>query len=499
MAIAQHEISLDTFDSLNPATGEVIASFPVHDKAAVDAVVARARPASEWWGALGYTERKHRLQAWKGVMARRIDELVELMHLENGKPREDATLEVLFAIEHLDWAARKAKRVLGRHYFMPTALTSNYLSYVEYQPLGVVGVIGPWNYPVHTPMGSISYALAAGNAVVFKPSELTPAIGQWLVDTFNAVVAEQPVLQLITGDGSTGAALCRAGVDKIAFTGSESTGRKVMEGCAETLTPVTLELGGKDAMIVDADADLESAARAAVFSGMSNAGQTCIGTERVYVVDEVYDEFVEHVLRLTPGLTCGTDDDACYGPITMPSQIDHIRDQLEDALDKGAKAVLGGLDSVRPPFVDPVVLVDVPDDAAIMHDETFGPIIPIGRVRDADEALDHANSSRYGLASIVFAKKRAKEIASKLKSGATGINASAFQVHLHPALPFGGVGDSGFGRIHGADGLREFTHIKSVTRVMYPLPKLLDVGRFDRHPKGVATLKALARLRPGRS
>jgi acyl-CoA reductase-like NAD-dependent aldehyde dehydrogenase len=348
-------------------------------------------------------------------------------------------------------------------------------------------------------MGSISYALAAGNAVVYKPSEYTPAIGQWLVETFNAVVAEQPVLQLVTGDGTTGAALCRSGVDKIAFTGSEGTGRKVMEGCAESLTPVTLELGGKDAMIVDADADLEAAARAAVFSGMSNAGQTCIGTERVYVVDEVYDEFVDHVLRLAPGVRCGSDDDSCYGPITMPSQIDHIKAQLDDALDRGAKAVLGGPESVSPPYVHPVVLVDVPDDAAIMHDETFGPIIPIGRVRDADEAVERANATRYGLASVVYAKKRGKELASKLKAGATGINSSAFQVHLHPALPFGGVGDSGFGRIHGADGLKEFTHIKSLTRVLYPLPKLLDVGRFDRHPKGVETLKKLARLRHGRS
>ena len=203
---------------------------------------------------------------------------------------------------------------------------ANQAAYLEYAPFGVVGVIGPWNYPVFTPMGSIAYALAAGNAVVFKPSEYTPAIGQWLVRTFAEAVSAEPVLQLVTGFGETGAALCRSGVGKIAFTGSSATGRRVMAACAENLVPVLMECGGKDAMVVADDADVESAADAAVWGGMSNAGQTCIGIERVYVAEPVYDRFVDAVRRKLDGVRSGVGDDAAYGPITMPSQVDVIED-----------------------------------------------------------------------------------------------------------------------------------------------------------------------------
>ena len=294
-----------TFDSTSPATGEVVATFPVDGPEQVAAAVARARQAQRGWAELGFDGRQRAMLACKALLVRRTDELVALVHRENGKPDADALIEVLMIVEHLDWAARNAARVLGPRRVRGTLVLANHAASVEYQPLGVVGVIGPWNYPVFTPLGSIAYALAAGNAVVFKPSELTPAVGCFLADTFADAVGGQPVLQVVTGDGATGHALCLAGVDKVALTGSPATGRKVMAACAEGLTPVVLELGGKDAMVVDADADLDAAAEQAVWGGMANAGQTCLAVERVYVVDAVYDRFldklVERASRLRPG------------------------------------------------------------------------------------------------------------------------------------------------------------------------------------------------------
>ncbi|MGH3799082.1 MAG: aldehyde dehydrogenase family protein, partial [Pseudonocardiaceae bacterium] len=264
------------FASVDPRTGEVVGYHPVDDEAAVRAAVDRARVAAEWWGGLGFDGRRRRLLSWCSRLARRIDELAGLITAETGKPRDDARLEGVLVLAHLDWAARNAQRVLRRRRVGPGLLMVQEAATVEYQPYGVIGVIGPWNYPAHTPMGSISYALAAGNAVVFKPSELTPGVGRALAESLAEVVPEYPLLQVVTGFGDTGAALCRAGVDKLAFTGSATTARKVMATCAETLTPVVLECGGKDALLVAADADLDAAADAAVWGGMSNAGQSCV-------------------------------------------------------------------------------------------------------------------------------------------------------------------------------------------------------------------------------
>src|SRR5947208_1472312 len=347
----------ETFESLAPATGDVVATLPVHGEAEVRAAVQRARKASQWWGSLTFDERGRRLRAYAGVLARRRDELLDLISRENGKPRVDALIEHTRVLEHLAWAAKNAKRVMKPRKVSGSLLLSNIKPILEYQPLGVVGVIGPWNYPLFTPMGSIAYALAAGNAVVFKPSEYTPAIGVWLADAFREVVPEQPVFQVVTGFGETGAALCRAGVDKLAFTGSAPTGRKIMAACAETLTPVLLELGGNDALLVDSDADVHAAARAALWGGCSNAGQTCIGVERVYVVDAVYDRFVDEVTRVASPVHAG--EGAQLGPMTMPKQIDVVKAHIDDALERGAKAIVGGPQSVRAPYIDPVVLVDV--------------------------------------------------------------------------------------------------------------------------------------------
>jgi len=484
-----------TFDSLNPATGEVVATFPIHTDADVRAAVERARAAAKWWKELGYSGRKTRLRSWRSIIANRMDELAALLHQENGKPVYDAIAELSLVVEHLDWASGHAKKVLGRRKINSGLLAMNNSAHLEYVPYGVIGVLGPWNYPVHTPMGSISYALAAGNAVVFKPSEFTPAIGKWLVDTFAEVVPEQPVFQLITGFGATGAALCTSGVDKVAFTGSTATGKKVMAACSAKLTPVVIECGGKDAFIVASDADLDAAADAAVWGGLSNAGQTCAGVERIYAVASVYDDFVSKVTTLANRVRGGEDAEANYGPITMPSQIDIISRHIDDAIARGGKAVVGGPESVQAPFVQPVVLVDVPEDSSAVTEETFGPTLTIKKVRDEAEAVALANDSVYGLGAAVFSAKKGREIAEALSTGCVSIN-SAITYAMVPGLPFGGVRDSGFGRIHGADGLREFAWPKSVTAVRFNSP--LKVATFDHKANMGETVTKMVKARWGR-
>lgn len=487
--------ALDRFPSHDPSNGEVIATWPVDDEASVRETVDRARVAAQWWADLGFDGRRERLLDWKGILTRRIRRLGQLVHRENGKPVDDAILEAVLAIDHIDWAAKHARGVLGPRTVRPSLLSLNQQAWLEYQPVGVVGVIGPWNYPVLTPIGSIAYALAAGNAVVFKPSEYTPGVGAWLVEAFAEVVPEQPVLQLVTGFAGTGAALCRSGLGKIAFTGSTATGKKVMATCAETLTPVLIECGGVDALVVDADADLDAAADAAAWGGLGNAGQTCVGIERIYVVDSVYDEFLRRLVDKVRDLRPGPDATAAYGPITMPAQLEVIRRHLSDALERGARAVVGGVDSVHPPYVDPVVLVDVPEDAPAITEETFGPTLAVSRVRDADEGVDRANAGSFGLGSAVFSRSRGLELARRLRSGMTSVN-SAIAFATVPALPFGGVGDSGFGRVHGADGLREFTRPKAITRQRFKPPLLLT--SFDRKPSSVDLLVKVLTVVHGR-
>jgi acyl-CoA reductase-like NAD-dependent aldehyde dehydrogenase len=478
-----------TFDSLEPATGAVYATFPVHTAEEVQAAVERARPAATWWEGLGFEGRKERLDAWRVLLVKRLPELAETMHRENGKPVADAMIELTLAMDHLAWAAKNARKVLGQRRVPSGLLQANQAAFLEYAPLGVVGVIGPWNYPVFTPMGSIAYALAAGNAVVFKPSEYTPSVGKLFVDAFNEVVTEQPVLQLLTGLGETGAALCRAGVGKIAFTGSTRTGKKVMAACAETLTPVLMECGGKDAMIVDDDADVVAAADAALWGGMANAGQTCIGIERVYVTERSYDGFLAALKEKVAKVEAGTS----YGNITMPSQVDVIRDHIADALSHGGTTVAGG--HIEGTLVEPTVLVDTPEHSRAVQEETFGPTLTVTKVADVDEAIELANATTYGLAGAVFSKRRGMEIARRLRAGMTSINAVQAFAGI-PSLPFGGVGESGFGRIHGEDGLREFTRAKAITKQR--MRPLLALTTFDRTPRADAMLVKVVRFLYGR-
>jgi acyl-CoA reductase-like NAD-dependent aldehyde dehydrogenase len=463
----------------------------------VDTAVQRARSAANWWGALPAPRRRRHLLAFKRRLAAGITELADLIRVETGKPTAGALLEVMLTIEHLDWAARRAERVLKPRSVPSGMLAFNQASRLSYVPYGVVGVIGPWNYPFYTPMGSISHALAAGNAVVFKPSEFTPRVGAWLADRWTEVLPDQPVLQVVTGDGEAGAALARAGVDKIAFTGSAATARKVMAACAERLTPVVIEGGGKDALIVTADADLDAAARAAVFGGLGNAGQTCAGVERVYVVDAVYDAYLAKLTPLMREVRPGDEADAAYGPMTTPAQPEIVRRHIADAVDRGGRALVGDASSVRPPFVDPVLLADVPEESVAVTDETFGPVLVVNRVADEDEAVRRANATSYGLAGSIFTRHRDRglALAAGLRAGAVSVN-SVLGYAAVPALPFGGVGDSGFGRVHGADGLREFSRAKAVTRQRFRAP--IDLMTLRPKPSALRLSLAMFRFRHGR-
>jgi acyl-CoA reductase-like NAD-dependent aldehyde dehydrogenase len=481
-----------TFDSLDPATGEVVGTHPVHDEEQVRVVVERARTEAAWWEGLGFKGREQKLAAWRRLVVERMDDLAALVQRETGKPRGDAILEITLAIDHLAWAGGHAAKVLKRRSVAPGLLMANQAASVAYRPLGVVGVIGPWNYPVFTPMGSIAYALAAGNAVVFKPSEYTPGIGEWLAASFREAVG-RPVLQVVTGYGDTGAALCRSGVGKLAFTGSTATGKKVMAACADTLTPVVIEAGGKDALLVDEDADVAAAAEAALWGACSNAGQTCAGVERVYVHHRVYDDFLSELTQQAREVKA--EAGAELGPITMPGQLDVIRRHIDDAIARGGRALVGGPEAVGDRFVQPTVLVDVPEDSLAVQDETFGPTITVAKVHDMDEAVRRANGTRYALGSTVFGKARAMQVAERLRAGMTAINGVISFAGV-PGLPFGGVGDSGFGRIHGPDGLKEFTYAHAIARQRMKPP--LALTTFRRTGKTEDQVVKLVRVLYGR-
>ncbi|WP_322762977.1 aldehyde dehydrogenase family protein [Frankia sp. Cr2] len=484
-----------TFDSVNPATGTTIATFPVHGAEDVRAAVERARTATRWWSELGVNGRRTRLLAWKKALYDALDELADLVHRENGKTTHEAALEIGAHLDVLGWAATNAGRVLGTHRVRRGLITANQAASVTYQPYGVVGVIGTWNWPVYTPGGAVVSALAAGNCVVYKPSELTPAVGRFMVEAFTDVVGGRPVLSMVTGLAATGAALCSAGVDKLSFVGAPATGRAVMAQCATTLTPVVLELGGKDAMIVADDADLDAAVDGALWLGIGNSGQTCIATERIFVTEGVYDAFLDKLTTQARKITAGAGEPSGYGPMVLHGQIELVRRHLRDALDRGGRAVVGGPEALRPPFIDPIVLVDVPDDALAMTEETFGPTLVVTRVRDIDEAVAKANSGVFGLGAAVFSRRHGREIADRLRVGMVSVN----NVMIFTAvggLPFGGVGHSGFGRVQGADGLREFAWPKAMTVQQLTAP--VNPISFFRKPSAMTRYRTLARMLHGR-
>ena len=460
-------ITSSSFDSHNPIDGSVIASYPNTSAADVNAAVDRAHGASLAWQALGYRGRRKVLLKWASEITKQVDEIAEIVRVETGKPISDATLEATLALGHLAWAAKHAENVLAKQHRPSGLLMFNMKTNVTRVPMGVVGVIGPWNYPIFTPMGSIAYALAAGNTVVFKPSEFTPGVGHWLANSFANIAPFADIFTCVTGLPETGKALTESAVDKISFTGSTRTAKKVAAACAERMVPVVLECGGKDPVLVAADADIDRAAEYALWSAMSNAGQTCISAERVYVVNEVADKFIAKITELANQVHPGKDGN--YGPATMPSQLKVIQSHLDDAAAKGGKFVVGGVDSVKAPFVEPVIMVDVPENSTAVTEETFGPTLVINRTVDIAEAIRLANATRYGLAASVWSKRNGEKIASQLQCGMVSVN-SVIAFAAIASVPFGGVKDSGYGRIHGPEGLLEFTYPRTVVKTIFNIP-----------------------------
>ena len=464
---------LDEIISYSPATGAEVGRYPNTSEATVHELVERAKIGAISWRAIGFKGRKAILRAWAHYLATHQEELAALVAKETGKPHSDAALEVAVAITHLSWAAKHAQRYLRTSHRAPGALLANMSARVEFEPLGIVGVIGPWNYPVFTPMGSIAYALAAGNAVVFKPSEYTPGVGYWLGESFNVIAPQANVFFVATGGPQTGAALASSRVNKVAFTGSTATGKKIAAACAVNLTPVLMECGGTDPAIVDADADIERAAEAVLWGAMANAGQTCVGIERIYVHKDVAPQFIQRIKEMADRIVVGKD----YGAATMSKQLNVIESHIQDAASRGAEFIVGGVDSVRPPFVYPTIMVNAPEDSLAVAEETFGPTLTIRIVDSMAQAIELANNSKYGLGASVWSKRHGRHLASKLECGMVSVN-SVLAFTATAALPFGGIKDSGYGRIHGREGLREFVYAKSIVTNRLNIP--LNFATFNR-------------------
>ena len=480
------------FEKFDPRSGELLAAYKNFSQDEVFEVVEKAHDAAIRWQEFGFTARKRVLLRWASYITKNQKQISQLIESECGKPLGDATLEVSISIDHISWAAKYAQQIMRRQDRPSGLLMFNMKAQVQRSPVGVVGVIGPWNYPIFTPIGSIAYALAAGNAVVFKPSEFTPGVGKWLADSFAQVAPFENILTTVTGLPDTGKALTQARVNKISFTGSTRTAKKVAASCAESMIPVVLECGGKDPVIVAKDADIKLAAEYALWSAMANAGQSCIGAERVYVVESVAEEFVDVITKMAKDLKVGKD----YGPATMPSQLQVIQSHLDNAASKGAKFLVGGSDSIKGAFVEPVIMIDVPEDSTAMTEETFGPTLAINRVTDTDEAIRLSNASNYGLAAAVFSKRNGEKIASQLACGMVSIN-SVFLFAAIASVPFGGVKNSGYGRIHGAEGLLEYTYARTVVETRFKIP--LKFTSFKRTKLSETVLTTLIKKIHGRN
>jgi acyl-CoA reductase-like NAD-dependent aldehyde dehydrogenase len=484
MALASQRLpapasDLPFVESLDPATGEVIARFEAARPADVPRLLDRARGIQPEWAAVPVRERCARLRRLRDLVFERREDISAIISREAGKPRVEATFaEILLALDLVDFYARRAPQWLRPervpHHSLALKAKRGWLTY---EPWGVVGVIAPWNYPFSIPMTQVAPALAAGNAVLLKPSELTPWCGALIGELIEQAGFPAGLVQVLQGGGEVGAALVAAGPDKVFFTGSVATGRRIAESCARQLIPSVLELGGKDPMIVLADADLEVASSAAVWGGFTNCGQACLSVERLYVEQAVAEKFIERISAKTQKLRLGpaSDSDAEVGPLIRPRQLEKVEQQLRDATARGARIVTGGKrrPDLGPCFFEPTVVTGVDHSMLLMQEETFGPVLAIQTVGDAAEAVRLGNDSPFGLAASVWTgnAQRGREIAAQLHAGTVMVNDVASYYGICEA-PHGGRGASGWGRSHSRLGLLEMVQVKYV-----------DVDRLPRTPK----------------
>jgi acyl-CoA reductase-like NAD-dependent aldehyde dehydrogenase len=446
----------------SPVTREPIGEIEVNTAEQVAAAVGRARAAQTSWAALSIDQRTRVMRRALKILLARQEQFITVITSETGRSRhETLMMEILPACDALAYWAKRAKRALADDKPALHLLKTKKLI-ITYRPLGVVGIITPWNGPFILSLNPTVQALMAGNAVIVKPSEVTPFSGRLVAELFRDAGLPADVLTVLEGDGETGAALVEAGVDKISFTGSVRTGRRIGEVCGRRLIPCTLELGGKDAAIVCADADLDRAAKGVVFGAFMNSGQFCCSTERLYVVDSVADQLITKVVREVQRLRLGSSGDYDLGPAIWPSQLELIERHVDDARRRGATVLLGGRRSGEL-FYEPTVLTNVTHDMAIMREETFGPVLPIVRVADEGEALRLANDSEYGLSGTIWSKDEARAIAlaRKWDTGSVCVNESSITYGALEA-PFGGRKASGVGQVNGADGLRSYCYAQPI-------------------------------------
>jgi acyl-CoA reductase-like NAD-dependent aldehyde dehydrogenase len=484
-----------------PATGQVVGSVPVATSVEVEAVAARLRAAQPGWRQMGVDGRARWLGKWRDWLLDHTDELLTLLQLETGKSWGDANIEMA-GVQMINYWIDNAADFLADQTVRPAgAATIAKKLTIAYQPYPLVGIITPWNGPLSVPLVDISAALMAGCAVLSKPSEFTPLVWRMAVDGWKQIGAPD-VLDAVYGFGQTGAALVDL-VDCVMFTGSVNTGRRIAVAAAQRLIPCSLELGGKDAMIVCADADIDRAADGAVWGAFAYTGQVCISVERCYVEEPVYDEFVSKVVAKTSQLRQGMDAEHDYscevGSMTTPQQLAIVSSHVDEAVSKGARVLVGGKSSDSATaglFYQPTVLVDVDHGMKCMREETFGPTLPIMKVRDVAEAIEKANDSKLGLSGSVWTrdKNKAMSLARKMNTGTVNINnviTSDIQV------PMEGWNESGLGsRNGGADGIRKFCRTKSIVAERVTMKKEPIWYPYSR--KKGKTIAALLRMTSAR-